>query len=188
MKHIVRSFTLFASIAMLAACSSPDRTEELATVDSLQSIASNYADSMKMPIFDSVKVIAEESKNKSDFLLDTYRDSTDREFWVENFGDYARLHKKSDEYNENLAELREAWELSVTQLDDLKVDISNNAIDFETAALYIQKEAEAIEVQKHEYRTMKGSAESFLSIYHRTKNVIEDRLQRLNGEQEESDI
>jgi hypothetical protein len=188
MKLFSKSILYAVVLSLFAACSSPDRSQELATVDSLQNIAANYSDSMQLSIFDSVAIITEETKTKSDFLLETYRDSTDREFWVDNFSDYARLYKKSDEYQEDLKELREAWELSITQLDDLKMDISNNAIDFEKAALYIGKEADAIEVQKHEFKTLKGRVNNYISVYHRTRDVIEDRLARLNGEQEEENL
>ena len=188
MKNHTKNALIAAGLLLAVACSSPNRSEELATVDSLQSVAATYADSMQMPVFDSVAIIAEETKAKSDIILNTYRDSTDREFWVEYFSDYARLNKKSDEYIQNLNDLREAWEVSIRQLDDLKVDITNNAIDFERAALYIGKEADAIEVQKHEYQTLKERVQNYLSVYRRTKNVIEDRLQRLTNEQEESNL
>lgn len=188
MKRFSKSILYAAATFLFAACSSPDRSKELATVDSLQTIAANYSDSMQMALFDSVAIITEETKAKSDFLMETYRDSTDREFWVDNFSDYARLHKKSDEYEKELAELRKDWELSITQLDDLKMDISNNAIDFEKAALYIGKEADAIEVQKHEFETLKGRVKNYISVYHRTRDVIEDRLARLKGEQEEESL
>lgn len=152
------AYFLYATI--LVSCSGNGSfKEEISSVDSLQVVVDELKLKMDSVNFDEMRETASESKDMYAYLSENYKDSTNRDFWINDMNALRQVMKIMMRHQENCNKTVEELHYTEKQLNDLRNSLKDGKVNKEEADQYLQDEKAAVntlkmQVQKSQPRVL----------------------------------
>ena len=130
---------------LFGACSNtPTFSNEIATVDSLLMVVNNYQLSLDSIDPDEVAVNLKAVHATREFMIENYKDSSDRRFWGGEMGYLSRVEKAYTKYEGGVNEFQTKLDESRMQLETLRNSLEDEKLTKEEALVYVKAESELV--------------------------------------------
>lgn len=160
---------MFAGIfvgALLVGCQNQNEFQaELKSIDSLKVVVENVE--LKLDSVDSEMMHsrAEEVDRQYAFLEKNFKDSTDRNFWVNKMTFYRQVMKGYTKYVKGEEKLVEEIATSKKQLDALKNSISDGKLQKPDVDQYMKEEAMAVKEMEMHFNKLVPTMDRIHGLY-----------------------
>lgn len=150
-----------------------------ATLDSAQQVIEAWKRTLNTPRVAQVDSLHRIVKANTDTLLKQFTDTSDRYFWVDVISDYANVAKKIGGFEENRQALMNELEVSLHQLDDLRVDVQNQALSPLEVDSFLREELRIMADLEQEVQLRVNQSEKVWLIYTEKSPEIQRYLDNL---------
>jgi hypothetical protein len=150
-----------------------------ATLDSAEQVIEEWKRTLSGPRLVQVDSLHRIVKAQTDTLLRQFTDTSDRYFWVDVISDYANVAKKIGDFEENRKALMDELETSLHQLDDLRVDVQNEALSPLEVDSFLQEELRIMADLEQEVELRVNQSEKVWLIYTEKSPEIQRYLNNL---------
>ncbi len=136
---------VMASLMFGACANSHTFSNEIATVDSLLVVVNSYQLSLDSIDPDEVAVNLKAVHNTREFMIQNYKDSTDRRFWGSEMGYLSRVEKAYIKYEAGVNDFQTKLDESKKQLQTLRNSLEDEKLTTDEARVYVKTEKEVVQ-------------------------------------------
>ncbi len=174
MRNLFLLTFIIALIHGMSGCGPSENDKLIAKIDSLKNVLSQKDSIFKTIRLEETYKIIEQTKKEVDYIKSHY-DTLSKEQAMA-VSDYYQSQRSLDKMLKNIEDIQKEILITQTQLDDLKVDVSNKLITLEEFYAYYNSEADAVKRVEESLENIRQWNETGLKRHKELRKKLKDLL------------
>lgn len=183
MDKVKLAFGLLAGFVLVSCSNNSKFKAELKTVDSLQTVVETYQQKLDSVDTELMHQRAEEVSEQYTYIEQNYRDTTQRDFWINKMSFYRLVMKGYTKFAKNEDKLRAEMGEMEKQLTTLKNSLEDEKLSEEEVDKYLRTEAIALQQMQLHYTSLVPGLKRVNALYDDLKPTIDSVENHLRSSQ-----